>query len=659
MNGKIKTLLLNVVPFEVAGKKNLYGIGQNITDRLKVEQKLKESEEKYRLLAKNINDVIWIMDLNLKTTYISPSVRAMFDYTVEEDMALPFTEKFTSESLKKIGVLIKKHITPKNIKDKNYNPVITMEVDQYHKDGSIIPCEVTVNPMRDKSGVAIGLVGITRNIAKRKEAEKKLKESEEKYRTLFENSPYAVGLINTKGVVIQGNSNIEKVFGYKKEEFIGQSFYKFHLFSKEHNAIVLKNLNKLIKGEIPEPQELQLHRKDGSIIWVSMQPSIVKLKNETLIQVITQDISKIKDAELKLKVSEKRYRLLFESSPSGIGIVDFEGNIYAMNHTMEKITGYTLEESKQLNVSSTYADPGEHRKVLGLLEESGRLRNYEVNLKRKDGTLYYAILNIEIEEMEGKKFLITNIQDITEIKRAEEKLKELNKLKSELLRRTSHELKTPLVSIKGFSDLLLEVHREQLDDYILNTIEEIKKGCVRLETLITDILKTSELESGTIKLNKTEENLSFLIRYCVNELKGLYKLRNHKVRANIPDNLMVTFEKEQIHQVISNLLSNSIKFTPPNGEIEINSKTVNNFIVISIKDNGIGFAEEEKDKIFKQFGKIERFGLGYDVISEGTGLGLYISKKIIELHGGDIWMETEGKNKGSTFYFSLPIKEKF
>jgi len=241
----------------------------------------KESEQKYRLLEKNINDIIWITDLNINTTYVSPSVKAILGFTVEEDMARSTTDKFTPESLKKIVKIIRQHINPKNIKDKNYNPLIRIEADQYHKNGSIIPTEITVNPMRDKSGVALGLVGITRDIAKRKEAEQKLKESEEKYRTLFENSPQAVGLINTKGVVVQGNFNIEKIFGYKKEEFINQRFTKFPLFSKDHNAIVVTSLTKLIKGEKVEPQELQLHRKDGSIIWVSMQASIVKLKNET------------------------------------------------------------------------------------------------------------------------------------------------------------------------------------------------------------------------------------------------------------------------------------------------------------------------------------------------------------------------------------------
>ena len=124
---------------------------------------------------------------------------------------------------------------------------------------------------------------------------------------------------------------------------------------------------------------------------------------------------------------------------------------------------------------------------------------------------------------------------------------------------------------------------------------------------------------------------------------------------NIYDKLIAKFEKEKIHDVISNLLINAIKYTPPSGEIEIQSEIKDDFIIISIKDNGIGLMEEEKKQLFKQFGKIERYGQGWDVLTEGTGLGLYISKMIVELHGGKIWAESEGRNKGSSFYFSLPI----
>ena len=635
----------------------------------------RETEQKYELLANNINDIIWTKDLNTNPIYTSPSVKKILGFTVEEDMARPITEKFTPESLKKIGELIKNHITPKNIKDRNYNPVLRLELEQYHKNGSIIPCEVTVNPMRNEKGIAFGLVGITRNIAKRKESEQKLKESEqkykmitlnsqdivytldlnlnntfispsvsnvlgysvdeaismsprdntpkddlekislvykeefklerkkviiknlnrkrvytirekhkdgrvltmehtiswirdengiavgilgvardvtkakntenllkeseEKYRSLFENSPNAVGLIDTKGIIIQGNSNIEKIFGYKKEEFVGQNFRRFPLFSEENNAIILKNLIKLIKGEIPEPQELKLHRKDGSVIWVSMIASIVKLKKETLFQVITQDITKIKKAEK-------------------------------------------------------------------ILEEQNK------------------------------------------------ELQEVSNLKTEFLGRASHELKTPLATIKGYAELI-KLKNKNLNQDQLKMIEGIQRGCVRLEGIIHKLIESSKLETSKIELHTKEEDLSTLIKLCVNEVKSLVKTRELDINLGIANLILTKFNKDQIHEVISNLLSNAIKYSPHNTIINIKSEINGTSITISIKDRGIGFTEDEKIMIFNKFGKMARESNGFDVFSEGSGLGLYISKKIVELHGGKMWFESEGRNKGSTFYFTLPI----
>ncbi len=500
----------------------------------------KESEQKYRLLANNINDIIWTMNLNLKTTYVSPSVKGILGYTVDEDIARSATEKFTPESLKKISKMLRKHITPNRIKDKNYNPLIRIEVDQYHKSGSIIPCEITVTPMRDKSGVAFGLVGITRNITKRKEAEQKLKESEEKYRALFENSPQAVGLLNKKGIVVQGNSNVEKIFGYKKEEYIGHKFTEFPFFSKEHNAIVLESLKKLNKGEIAEPRELQLHRKDGSIIWVSMQSSIVKLKDETLFQFITQDISKLKEAEM-------------------------------------------------------------------ILEEKNKA------------------------------------------------LQELNDLKTEFLRRASHELKTPLAIIKGNADLVMTSYNEALEPRVAKRLEEIQKGCDRLGDIIHKLIESSRLETSEIELHTSKGNLLSFIQLCVLEVQPLVKVRNLNITFEVTDIISTEFNKDQIREVILNLLHNAVNYSPPNGNIAINYEIKSNTIIISIKDRGIGFTEDEKIRIFQKFGKISRKNQGFDVISEGSGLGLYLAKMIIELHGGEIWVESEGRNKGSTFFFTLPI----
>lgn len=149
--------------------------------------------------------------------------------------------------------------------------------------------------------------------------------------------------------------------------------------------------------------------------------------------------------------------------------------------------------------------------------------------------------------------------DIIKNKKVEQELIKLNSIKSELLIRISHELKTPLTSIKGFSNLLFEFHRDKLDEPVGCVIENIKQGCARLEYLIGDILNTVKLESGMIQLRKSEESLSDLIKLCVNELKEFLEMRNHGIRLKIQDNLLSHFEKNKIHQVIGNILINAIK----------------------------------------------------------------------------------------------------
>ncbi len=256
---------------------------------------------------------------------------------------------------------------------------------------------------------------------------------------------------------------------------------------------------------------------------------------------------------------------------------------------------------------------------------------------------------------QGRPAIMLSVIDITTKKEVEEELKEINKLKSEFLSRTSHELKTPLVSIKGYVDFLLNVQYEELDLQTISILQEIKQGCSRLESLIKDILETSKLESDRVELKKSMEDLSFLIRFCLKDLQGLIDIREHEIFLEIQDQMIIMFEKERIYEVIINLLSNAINYTPSKGSIKVKSNKQEGYYIISIEDNGIGVNEEEKSKLFKKFGKIERYGRGLDVISEGSGLGLYISKMIVELHGGKIWVESEGRNKGSTFYFSLPI----
>ena len=367
----------------------------------------------------------------------------------------------------------------------------------------------------------------------KKEAQNKLKESEEKYRVLFDSSPFAVGLIDMTGKIIDVNCVHEIEAGYSKEDLIGKPFTEVFVITEKYLPIIAKEFKNLIKNGISEPQEIQVYNKDGSLIWIYLYASLIKLGNKLVIQVISQNITTRKEAE--------------------------------------------------------------------------------------------------------------------------QELIKLNKIKSEFLRRASHELKTPLISIKGFSNLILSLYGNHLDSEIISYLNEIDHGCERLQFIINDLLKASQLESFDLIHDLQEEDLPFLIKFCVSELRDLAIRRKHSIKLNIHNQLYVNIEKEEIHSVLSNLLSNAIKYTPPNGKIEVETKLTEGFVITSVRDNGIGFTDGQKQNLFQQFGKIERYGQGLDLGIDGTGLGLYISKRIVESHGGKIWMESEGKNKGSTFYFSLPF----
>ena len=363
----------------------------------------------------------------------------------------------------------------------------------------------------------------------------------------------------------------------------------------------------------------------------------------------------------EIRESEENFRTIAEQAFIGILILQADKVAYVnkallqiFDYSYEEIDNWTLKDLRKLVYPEDLQYLKEYREKLRL-GESDLKQYYSYRVFTKYGKIKWIDQFSRPIIYRGKPAELVTIMDITKKKKAEEELIKLNSLKSELLRRTSHELKTPLVSIKGFSDLLLTVHKEKLDDYVLATIHEIKLGCERLENLIQDILKTAELESESVDLKKSEEDLSFLIKLCVRELQGLIRLRNHEIKLDIHDKLITKFEPDQIHLVLSNLINNAIKYTPPNGKIEIKSAKTDDYILISIEDNGIGITNEEKKRLFTQFGKIERYGQGLDIISEGSGLGLFITKKIIELHGGTIRVKSKGRNKGSTFYFTLPI----
>ena len=266
-----------------------------------------------------------------------------------------------------------------------------------------------------------------------------------------------------------------------------------------------------------------------------------------------------------------------------------------------------------------------------------------------------AIFEYKIKESE-QKLLKQKIEEKL-IKEQVEKLKEIDQIRSDFVRRTSHELKTPLISVYTSSQYLLDSYRDDLNEDILNIIKVIHRGGTRLKKLTENLLLAYDLESNKLEIKKQKENITEIVKECTKDMESFLNERELFLKLDLKNDYLIQLDKTKLEQVILNLLSNAIKNTPPKGIIYVGLKQDDPFIELTIKDTGIGFNEAEKENAFKKFGKIERQEKNKDIITEGSGLGLYISKEIVKLHKGKIWLESEGRDKGSTFIVRFPLNE--
>lgn len=614
-----------------------------------------------RELAELLPDIIFETDMNLNLVYANSIAFQKFGYTEDEfESGINLSQLIAPQYIERASSNIKEILEGKITKPNKYMLI--------KKDKSNFYARVHSRPIFS-DGKVVGIRGVIHDISEMVKAEQKLRESEEKYRYLFENSPFPIFLTNTKGVVLDCNPTFETITGYKKKELIGKNYAKVSLVHPKYLPLLLKRLQKLIKGETLPPLEVKLYKKDKSLMWVKIHSSLVKINNHTFIQVIGDDITSQKEAEKKLRESEEKYRSIIRASPNLIFLFDDEGTVIECNKSAElylevprkkiidkKIYDFLTNLTKEMTISifdqfrinlkKEIYDPIEFTYI----SSTGQRMWYQ---------LYYSLVKIG-----ENTYIHVELQDFTKLKEAEEiireenkKLTELNKIRKNFLDIASHELKTPLTSVYGSIQLLYELNKDKLSKESLKFLKIAKNGSERLKNLILNLLDISRLESKKFILYKKRYNFVGILTKCVNDMKYLSNKRNHFINLDLPEALYLDIDKSGIERVIINLLSNAIKYTPPEGLIELKLRENDSNIELSVKDNGIGLTEDEIKKIFEKFSKIKRSKEeGMDLNKEGTGLGLHISKEIIELHDGQICVTSEGRNKGSTFIVRLPMK---
>lgn len=483
----------------------------------------------------------------------------------------------------------------------------------------------------------------------------------------------AIIVVDYNDIIIYCNESFVKLFGWQEQELIGQNF-----FDLAHYVILdeeLKERNKRAREKIKKAyneadenklNQIKCYTKDGNQIIIDVNSSVLrdyKRRCNGFILSI-RDVSERYEYQLKQKKNEEKYRYLFNSIDEGFAIIDviFDENnkpvdfrFIELNAAYENITGIIIKNvigktAKELN----FAFEDYWYEIYGNVAMTGKPIRF-IN-EEKSLNMWADEYVFKIDAEKGNRVAIL-FKDITDEVMYNRKLEELIKMQDEIYVNVSHELKTPLNVMYSANQLMdvylksnsIKTNKEKLINY--NNI--IKQNCYRLTKLINNIVDLSKSKSGQLMLNLCNVDIVEVIENIVQSVSEYVKSKELKISfyTNVKAKV-IACDSDKIERIMLNLISNAIKFSDPNSEIFVNVLSKEETVEITVKDMGIGIEKQNLDYIFKKFYQEDK---SLSRNAEGSGIGLSLVKSLVELHGGNISVESE-VNKGSIFKVELPAK---
>jgi PAS domain S-box-containing protein len=526
------------------------------------------------------------------------------------------------------------------------------------KDGSEFPIELMLSPLESAEGILV--TAAIRNISVRRDAEKHLAQMEAKYRGLLEAAPDAMVVVNKHGEIVLLNLQAEEQFGYRRDELLGQKVTNIipEGFAERLIADDLRSAEGALAQQIGTGIELIGRRKDGSEFPIELMLSPLESAEGILVTAAIRNISVRRDADKHLAQMEAKYRGLLEAAPDAMVVVNKHGEIVLLNLQAEEQFGYRRDElvgQKVTNViplgfAERLVADGTRTAAEALAQQIGT--GIELIGRRKDGSEFpIEIMLSPLESDEG--ILVTAaIRDISARKSAESalqrKIQELNRSNEELEQfayLASHDLQEPLRMVASYTQLLSRRYKGKLDSDADDFIAFAVDGAARMQRLIHDLLAYSRVGTKAQQMRETPSEEA--LRQALMNLRGAIEDSGAQVTHDpLP---IVVADEVQLVQVFQNLVGNAIKYQRPGiPQVHISAvRSGGKNWIFSVQDNGLGIEPQYFDKIFGMFQRLHK----RDEFS-GTGIGLAICRKIIERHGGRIWVESQ-PGQGSTFRFAL------
>jgi PAS domain S-box-containing protein len=534
-------------------------------------------------------------------------------------------------------------------------------VDHYEtmrktKTGALVQISLTVSPIRLPDGSIAGASNIARDITEIKRLERDARH----FAAIVASSDDAITSQTLDGTVVTWNVAAERMFGYSAAEIIGRSIRL--IVPDDRQAEEDRVLAAVSRGETVDHFETVRQRKDGSRVSISLTVSPIRDAQGS----ITGASQIARDLARNDLVHRDALQLaaIVESSDDAIVGKDLNSTVTSWNAAAEKLFGYPAAEiigkSVRLIIPADRQD--EEDEVLRRIRVGQRIEHFETIRRRKDGTPVPVSLTISpIRNERGVVVGASKIaRDITDRIRAEEERRRLlemvrsaSHLKDEFLATLSHELRTPLHAIVGFSRMLQSGMIID-NDKQTRALEVVVRNSASLTQIVEDVLDVSRIVSGKLRLNVQAVDLSDIVRDAVETSKPAADAKGIRLSVIVdPTHTLVSGDPERLRQVLWNLCSNAVKFSTRGGRVEVRLERVNSHVEVTVTDTGIGIEPSFLPHLFERFSQAET---GANRIHHGLGLGLAISRHLIELQGGRISAHSDGLGRGSTFRIELPVR---
>jgi PAS domain S-box-containing protein len=636
LDGRLTDVLTNASVYKDT-RGNVLGVvaaAHDITEQ-------KRASEQMRMLATIVEssvDAIVSTDLDGIVTSWNPGAERMYGYSAEqmigrtrEFLVAPGSEDVFDKFLERI---------------RNGEEVAPYEAERQNKEGRKIVVLVTLSPIHDESGSAIGITGIVRDITEEKEAAAQMR----LLATIVESSDDAILTTNLDGIITSWNPAAERIYGRSAHEAIAQNVTI--LYPPGHESELPQILEKLRNGQTIKQYESIRVRRNGNIFPVSITISPMHDDNGAVIggSSLVRDITDQKQTAEQMRI----LATIVTSSDDAIWSTNLEGRINSWNSAAERTFGYSAEEiiGKSISLLFPTEKAEELTFIISEIKKDEKLNGYETIRMSKDGRAIPVSLTISpIHDSDGVVAGSSIIaRDITKQKELNRQLIDANDLRNEFVAMVAHDIRSPAASISGFAHLLLDQWATTTDEKKIDHLKVIARNTEHLATFIEDVLQVARIEAVEFTFNIGEFNIRELAQKAL--LGIAIPEAGHTFLLIAAEEMpLVLGDEDRQWQVLINLLSNAVKYSPVNEPITVRLSINEDSVEVAVIDHGIGIAKENQSKLFQKFGRVSQSGIKK---VPGNGLGLYICKILVETQGGTIWCEST-PGEGSTFAYTIPI----